>query len=183
MSAKRVEYQIVGRYMDGKEVIAYHLQSIETGKSGKFTKDQVVFLIGRDQITNATGQLYQDKVLIRGKGMSLEALPIVQVSGEMKHTEVLGKIRKGTSAEDALEQWTIIGTIRDGKNVVGYAVQNAGCAVRKISRAQTIKLIEHGRIGNARVQNYNDPKRGPVKLIRGVGVDLTELPSSKYEGQ
>ena len=30
MGARRTEYQIVGRYMDGKEVTAYHLQSIET---------------------------------------------------------------------------------------------------------------------------------------------------------
>jgi hypothetical protein len=37
MAAKRVQYQIVGRYLNGTEVVGYHLQSIETGKAGKYT--------------------------------------------------------------------------------------------------------------------------------------------------
>ena len=40
MGAKRTQYQIVGRYMDGKEVTGYHLQSLDTGKSGKYNKEK-----------------------------------------------------------------------------------------------------------------------------------------------
>ena len=57
--------------MDGADVTGYHLQSIESGKSGRFTKGQVCFLVGRGQITNCTAQLYKEDVLLRGNGMSL----------------------------------------------------------------------------------------------------------------
>lgn len=177
MAAKRTEYQIVGRYMSGKEVVGYHLQSIDTGKSGRYTKEQVCWLVGRDQITNCTGQIYQDKVLLRGKGMSLEDLPVQYDDGDTRNMEQLGKIRKGTSVPNAMEQFMIVGTIKSGRNTVGYVVQNAGCGIKKLKRQQVIELASAGKIGNARVQNYN----GNV-LLRGVGCNLDELPSENIEG-
>ena len=177
MAAKRTEYQIVGRYMSGKEVVGYHLQSIDTGKSGRYTKEQVCWLVGRDQITNCTGQIYQDKVLLRGKGMSLEDLPVQYDDGDTRNMEQLGKIRRGTSVPNAMEQFMIVGTIKSGRNTVGYVVQNAGCGIKKLKRQQVIELASAGKIGNARVQNYN----GNV-LLRGVGCNLDELPSENIEG-
>lgn len=174
MGAKRTEYQIVGRYMDGKEVTAYHLQSIETGKAGRYSREQVAYLVGRDQITNCVGQIYQDKLLLRGKGMSLDDLPVQQENGALKRTDNIGKVRRGTSAADAMEQWMIVGTVKSGKNTVGYVVQNAGCGIKKIKRQQVIELAKAGKIGNARVQNYN----GNI-LLRGVNVNLDELPSEQ----
>ena len=176
MGARRTEYQIVGRYMDGKEVTGYHLQSMETGKSGRYTREQVAYLVGRDQITNCVGQIYQDKVLLRGKGMSLEDLPVQQEDGTLKRTENIGEIRKGTTASDAMEQWLIVGTIKSGKNTVGYVVQNAGCGIKKVKRQQVLDLARNGKIGNARVQMYNDRE-----LLRGVGVNLDELPSEHVD--
>lgn len=172
MGAKRTEYQIVGRYMDGKEVTAYHLQSIETGKAGRYSREQVAYLVGRDQITNCIGQIYQDKLLLRGKGMSLEDLPVQQEDGTLKRTDNIGKVRRGTSAADAMEQWMIVGTIKSGKNTVGYVVQNAGCGIKRVKRQQVIELARAGKIGNARVQMYNGNE-----LLRGVNVNLDELPS------
>lgn len=172
MGAKRTEYQIVGSYMDGKEVTAYHLQSIETGKAGRYSREQVAYLVGRDQITNCVGQIYQDKLLLRGKGMSLEDLPVQQEDGTLKRTDNIGKVRRGTSAADAMEQWMIVGTIKSGKNTVGYVVQNAGCGIKRVKRQQVIELARAGKIGNARVQMYNGNE-----LLRGVNVNLDELPS------
>ena len=171
MGAKRTEYQIVGRYMNGKEVTAYHLQSIETGKAGRFSREQVAYLVGRDQITNCVGQIYQDKLLLRGKGMSLEDLPVQQEDGELKRTDNIGKVRRGTSASDAMEQFLIVGTIRSGRNTVGYVIQNAGCGIKRVKRQQVIELAKAGRIGNARVQTYQGRE-----LLRGVGCNLDELP-------
>lgn len=170
--AKRIEYQIVGRYMSGKEVTGYHLQSIETGKSGKYTRDQVAFLVGRDQITNCTAQLYQDKVLLRGKGMSLEDLPVQYEDGDTRNTEQLGRIKKGTSTSQAMEQFLIVGTIKSGRNTVGYVLQNAGCGIKKFKRQQVIELAQQGKIGNARVQMYQGKP-----LLRGIDCNLDELPS------
>lgn len=171
MAAKRTEYQIVGRYMNGKEVTGYHLQSIDTGKAGRYTKEQVCYLVGRGQITNCTGQLYQDKVLLRGNGMSLEDLPVQYEDGGSRNMEQLGRVRKGTSAEQAMTQFLIVGAIKSGRNTVGYVIQNAGSGIKKVKRQQVIELAQAGRIGNARVQNYN----GKL-LLRGVGCNLDTLP-------
>ncbi len=177
MGAKRTEYQIVGRYMDGKEVTAYHLQSIETGKAGRYSREQVAYLVGREQITNCVGQIYQDKLLLRGKGMSLEDLPIQQEGGELKRTDNIGKVRRGTSASDAMEQFLIVGTIKSGRNTVGYVIQNAGCGIKRLKRQQVIELAKAGKIGNARVQTYQGKE-----LLRGVRCNLDELPSQDIEG-
>ena len=99
MAAKRTEYQIVGRYMNGSEVTGYHLQSIEQGKSGRYTREQVVYLVGRGQVTNCTGQIYQDKVILRGNGMSLDDLPVKYEDGDTRNMDKVGKVRRGTSAE------------------------------------------------------------------------------------
>ena len=76
--ANKTMYKIVGRYANGKEIIGYHLQSTESNKSGRYTREQVCFFVGRGQIVNCSGQLYQDKVMLRGVGISLDALPTKQ---------------------------------------------------------------------------------------------------------
>jgi len=175
--AARTMYQIVGRYMNGAEVTGYHLQSMDSGKNGRYTREQVVYLVGRDQVTNCSGQIYQDKVLLRGVGVSLEVLPVVQESsGEITRTENIGRVKKGTDAASALTQFTIVGTIVSGRNTIGYTIANAGGATRDISKAQVIELIGAKKIGNARTQTY----KGET-LIRGVGCDISELPVKKAE--
>ena len=158
--------------MDGKEVVGYHLHSLDSGKSGRYTREQVVFLVGKGQVTNCSGQIYQDKVLLRGVGMSLDDLPVQQEDGGLSRTSSIGRVRRGTSAADAMTQLLIVGTVRSGRETVGYIVQNSGGAQKRVSKADIYKLASAGRIGNARVQNYN----GRV-ILRGVGVALDELPS------
>lgn len=170
------EFQIVGRYLDGKTVTAYHLQSLGSGKAGKYTKEQVAYLIGKELITNCTAQIYKGKLLLRGKGMSLDDLPTKQENGELKNTDSIGRIKRGTSAEDAMEQLMIVGALKSGKRTVGYIAQNAGCGTVRLSRKKVLELAEQGKIGNARVQNYNGDK-----LLRGVGINLDSLPSEEVE--
>lgn len=170
--ASRVEYQIVGRYMDGKEVTGYHLQSMESGKAGRYTREQVAYLVGRGQVTNCSAQIYQDKLLLRGVGMSLDDLPVQQENGGLSRTDNIGKVRKGTSAADAMTQFMLAGTIVNGRNTVGYVIKNSAGQTKNINRATLIELARGGRIGNARVQESN----GKL-ILRGVGVNLNELPS------
>lgn len=177
-TSRRIQYQVVGRYMNGSEVTGYHLQSIETGKSGKYSKDQLVFLIGRKQITNCTAQLYKDDVIIRGNGMSLNDLPVINEDGNLRNSEGLGNIRQGTSAVAAVEMFNIVGAIKSGRNTVGYVLQNAGCGIKKVKRAQVLQLAQQGKIGNAKVQNYN----GNL-ILRGIGCDLGDLPSENITKQ
>lgn len=171
MGAKRIEYQIVGRYMNGKEVTAYHLQSLSTGKNGKYTREQIAYLVGRGQITNCEAQIYQDKLLFRGKGMNIDDLPVQKENGELTRTSGLGKVKKGTAAGDAMTQMIIVKTIVSGRNTMGYVVQNAGGGVKNYSREDVMRLAQSGKIGNARVQNYKGKW-----LLRGVGCNLNELP-------
>ena len=171
MAAKRTEYQIVGRYMDGKEVTAYHLQSIDTGKSGRYTREQIIYLVGRGQVTNCTGQLYQDKVILRGNGMNLDDLPVQYEDGKSRNMDKLGRVKKGTDVADAMTQFMIIGIIKYGRNTVGYTLQNAGYGIKRFKRDQVIELAEQGKIGNASIQNYRDRK-----ILRGINCNLAELP-------
>ena len=171
MGAKRTQYQIVGRYMDGKEVTAYHLQSLETGKQGRYSREQVAYLVGREQVTNCTGQIYQDKLLLRGVGISLDSLPVQQEDGSLSRTGNVGHVRRGTSNEDIMTQLIIVELVVHGRNTVGYVVQNAGGGRTKIPREQLLKLAQEGRVGNARVQMYQGK---PV--LKGINCDLRELP-------
>ena len=174
MGARRTQYQIVGRYMDGKEVTGYHLQSLETGKTGRYSKEQVAYLVGREQITNCSGQIYQDKLLLRGVGCSLEDLPVQQEDGSLRRTSAVGHIRKGTSNQDAMTQLNIVGSIVRGRNVLGYVLQNAGGGQTKVDRNKLLELAKEGRIGNARVQMYQGRY-----ILKGVGVDLSQLPKQE----
>ena len=178
MGAKRVEYQVVGRYMDGKEVTAYHLHSMETGKAGKYSREQMAYLVGRGQVTNCSGQLYQDRVLFRGVGCSLDDLPVQQENGALTRQGNIGHVRKGTTAEDAMTQVMLIGKIVKGRNVIGYFVQNAGGAKARVDRVKLLELARNGRVGNARVQMYQG---NPV--LKGVNCNLQELPNFDENGQ
>lgn len=172
MGAKRVEYQIVGRYMDGKEIVGYHLQSLETGKAARFNKEQVAYLVGRGQVTNCEGQIYKDKVLFRGaNGVSLDSLPVIKEDGTLTHTDKLGKVRKDTTAQNALTQVMIVGLIVRGRETAGYVVQNAGGGQTQIPRAQLLQMAQEGKVGNARVQMYQGKP-----ILKGVNCDIRELP-------
>lgn len=81
MASKQL-YNIVGRYIneeDARDVVGYHLQSVDGQKSARYSIEQVAFLVGRDQVLNCAVQLYKDKVLFRGKNTSLDNLPTQRI--------------------------------------------------------------------------------------------------------
>lgn len=174
--AAKVFYAIIGRYMNGKEVTGYQLQD-ESGKSKRYTKEQVYFLVGKGAVTNCSGQIYEDKVILKGKGINLNDLPIAdEKSGSIKNTEAVGKVRKGKTSTDVMNQCIIVGRLEANSRTVGYTVKNAGGATRKLKREDVLTLAKNGGIGNARVQMY---KGKP--LLRGVGINLNDLPSEEMQ--
>ena len=175
MGAQRVEYQIVGRYMSGKEVTAYHLQSISTGKGGRYTREQVAYLVGREQITNCMAQIYKDKLLLRGKGINLDDLPVQQ---ERKDIDPHAPRSEAGSRSQTMGKLLLVKAIKSGRNTVGYVVQNDGCGTKRVKRQQVIELAKAGKIANARVQNYNGKE-----LLRGFGCNLDQLPTEIIGGQ
>lgn len=165
--AKRTEYQLTGRYMTGGVVVGYNLQSINSDKSGRYTRDQLCYLLGRGQITNCTGSVSQGRVIIRGKGMSIDSLPTVEVEKGAKRS----RSRAGAGKSDAVNSFSLVGKIKSGNSVVGYVISNTGLGQKKVSKAQFIDLIKAGRVTNATYQNYKGQE-----LMRGVGISLKDLP-------
>lgn len=158
----KTEYQITGRYTNGKEVVGFHLQSIANGKSGKFPKEFVAYLIGKEVVTNCTAQIYKGKLLFRGKGISLDDLPTANFDEDLA---------------GSAEKLTIVGALKSGNRTVGYAVQNIGGGLSKYSRAKVIRLAQEGQITNARVQMYQGKP-----LLRGKdGLNLDTLPTEDVE--
>lgn len=87
MAGRRIEYNIVGRYVNennARDIIGYHIESIDKNKSMKCSIEQIAFLVGKGQILNCTAQLYKDKILFRGNGISLDSLPIQKIHVESK---------------------------------------------------------------------------------------------------
>lgn len=186
MGAQRVMYQIMGRYMDGSTVVGYHLQSSDSEKAGRYTRDQVIYLTGRGQITNCEAQVYFDrskdwtsgKVLLRGVGMSLDSLPTQQANGTMTKTEGLGKIRKDATADSIMTQLMLVGiVVNEDNKKVGYMLRNTAGGLKPVSRDTVINLARDGKIGNARVQASNERV-----ILRGVGIDLSALPCVHQDG-
>ena len=162
----KTEYQITGRYTNGKEVVGFHLQSIANGKSGKFPKEFVAYLIGKEVVTNCTAQIYKGKLLFRGKGISLDDLPTASFDEDLS-----------TSAEEL----TIVGALKSGNRTVGgdgcEVWYHIGGGLSKYSRAKVIKLAQEGQITNARVQMYQGKP-----LLRGKdGLNLDTLPTEDVE--
>lgn len=176
MAREKTIYTMVGRYKQGNEVVAYHLQSLDKGKAGKFSREQVIYLIGRGQISNCTAQLYKDGVIIRGVDMSLEDLPVVQTDSNgnstVKNANVQN-VRKSATQQQVMEQVAIIAEVKDGSKKWGFLVRNNAGATKALNRAQIVKLAELGRISNARVQQ----DRGQTLLRGAAGTNLTALQS------
>jgi len=172
MGAKRTEYALVGRYMSGKTVVGYHLQALETGKNGRYTNEQFAYLVGRDQVVNCSGQIYNDTVLYRGtNGTEINALPVMQEDGSISRTNNVGHIRRDDTAQDVMNKLTFIAKIKEGRNTVGYVVQNNGGQQKSVSYNQAYELARSGKIGNARAQVYQGKP-----IIKGVNCDLNSLP-------
>ena len=169
--SEKAKYTIVGRYMDGSTVTAYHLLDGE-GQQRRVTREQVIFLVGRGEVSNCKGQLHKESVLLRGVGINITDLPIVnEKTGELKNTDGLGRIARGSTNEQAISQLMIVGKVVSGNKVVGFTVANAGGRSKDISRAQANKLAKQMRIGNARYQEYKG--RG---ILRVLDCGIKDLP-------
>lgn len=72
------QYQIVGRYMSGTEVTAYHVAKVGEKSAARLDRDVVAYLAAKGQIVNCKGQLYKGKLILKGVGCRLDQLPSKQ---------------------------------------------------------------------------------------------------------
>lgn len=168
MSVLNKTYRIVGRSMNGTNVTGYYLQDAQSGnKSSYCTREQLIFMLGRGQIQNAEGQLCNNRVLIRGKGVNLDSLPV--------RYENTARDAKGTNENsDKVNIVRIIVDSNDNRIIVGYTIVNSRGIMENVDRNTAVELAKQNRLGNARCQVY----KGNY-IIRGSGVDLGKLPRIK----
>lgn len=176
MAAKRTEYQLVGRYMDGKSVIGYHLYCMDNGKNGRYTPEQFAYLVGRGQVTNVEGQVFKDDMLYRGtNGTDINKLPVQNADGTLSRTQNVGHIRKGATGQDVMTQLMFVAKIRhprDRRKLLGYVVQNSGGRQQQLNMDEAYQAARSGKIGNARAQLCN----GDQLIKANEGYSLGNLP-------
>ena len=158
-------YRVAGRYMSGVKVLGYYLTEVNLGTGVNATKQEVEQLALNKQLVNCTAQHYQGKILLKGVGMKLNELPVVDVS----KTQQIGA--EAPKKEPEKPGYTILARLISQKHVVGYVVIDEHHTQYRISREKTIKLALDGMVHNARVQRYHEEL-----VLRGVNCELSALP-------
>lgn len=183
-------YRAVGRYMSGSKVTGYHLLRRD-GKQLAVTKDRAIYMIGKGLVENMRIQANKSDLIIRGKGVNLNTLPIYdenkqgfrdnKASQAAANSAVQPKVGDVTNL---MGQYTITKRIMHKTSCLGYVVVDHSGKERRFSRKHTINLAIQKLISNAVVQKYNAPGESKPRLIlRGAGVSLTKLPVIIVDGE
>ena len=183
-SSAGVTYRVVGRYMAGPAVTGYHLLGSD-GRQLPVTKERAIYLIGRGLVENMRVQANGKEMIIRGKGVNLNSLPIYdEKRNKFRNNEAYGAIKdsavkpKKDSGISPMGQVKIIKRIMYKNRCLGYIVVDHSGKERKFSRKQVINLAIQKIVSNATVQKYTPPgKDKPELILRGAGIDLSKLPS------
>lgn len=162
-------YSVVGRYMTGSEVTAYHLRASD-GEQLYVTKARAVHMIGKGLIENLRVQNNGGGVIIRGKGVNLMKLPVF----DEKTKKVRGE--EGSAKVTKLGTMVLTKSIQDRGRTIGFELKDASGKRLRLPINKVKELAREGLIYNATIQDY--VKDGAKRVIlRGVnGTQLNELP-------
>lgn len=177
-------YRVVGRYMSGSTVSGYHLVG-PTGNQLHVTKERLIYMIGKGFIENMRVQSSGEELILRGKGINLNKLPVYDEKHSKFRDNEASKSAEGTkvipkrnSGINPMGQLKIIKRIMYKTNCLGYMVRDFSGKEMKLSRKKVIALATEKLISNAIVQKYNAPgETEPRIILRGVGYNLSELPA------
>ena len=75
MTGLAITYRVVGRYMDGKEILGYHFIGSDNSDI-QLNKERTIYMIGKGLIENMRIQTVNGEIIIRGKGINLNKLPV-----------------------------------------------------------------------------------------------------------
>lgn len=184
MTKPVITYRVVGRYMEGTSLIGYHLVGSD-GSQALATRERAIYMVGRGLLENMRVQSNGNEMILRGKGVNLNTLPIFDqkrnkfrgntASQDVENTAV--KPKRG-SGINPMGQLKIIKRMMHKTSCLGYIVLDLSGKERKLSRERVIELAIQKLISNATVQRYKAKGEGKTKLIlRGAGCDLSELPA------
>lgn len=178
-----ITYNVVGRYMNGSNVTGYHLLG-SNGNQLPVTKERLIFLIGRGIIDNMRIQVNGTEMIIRGKGVNLNNLPVYdekrssfRTNSESQRTANSAVTPKKDINVSLMGQLEIKKRIMYRTNCLGYMVVDHSGKERKLSRESVIQLALQKLISNATVQKYSPSPDVEKLILRGAGCDLASLPA------
>ena len=148
MAVTKGEYRIVGRYMSGAEVNGYHLVSDKTGEGHRFSREQVILLVGRGQVSNCNASLSGDTVALTGIGCELSKLPVKQEAKASNTQSIAG-------TNETIHGLYLDKQIVHGVDTVGYVVRHTNGAVKNLTTSHVLNLLQDNKIVNAKVGTKN----------------------------
>lgn len=161
------QYEIIGRVPDGKSVIGYVLLSKIDGTTMICSRGTVEQLALDKKIYNATAQIYNNNVVLKGINCKLNQLPNYSVDG----TRITSKEKR------SIPKLRIIGRIQNSRIVSSYIVEydsNGETKRRTFTKDEILDLARRGLIINAKAQLNN----GEL-MLRGINEDLGSLKTYK----
>lgn len=184
MANNVVSYNVTGRYMAGSAVTAYHL----VGQDGSQTianKDRVIYMIGKGLIDNMRIQydLNNKSILIRGKGINLNNLPVFDINNnKFRDNKAPKGVSTGKTAptkdiSKVMGQLRITKRIMYKQNCIGYTVEDMNGTEKKLSRKKILELGCEKLLSNATVNKWKPENSEEYKFIlKGINCNLNELP-------
>lgn len=152
MGRQRTRYKLVGRYMSGSDTAYYGLIS-EDGKQVKYTKEQMAFVVGRDQVINVKAQLYKDTVIFTGVGMDIRSLPTIKLGNQNITDTTIPKKQPSLSGQNNKHMNVGVNTYNQEHNTVIKSNKEAE-GIKEI-----IDLITNNRhLGYRRLPEFSEPK-------------------------
>lgn len=183
MASVNLTYRVTGRYMTGPTVTAYHLVG-DDGSQVVASKDRIIYMIGKGLVENMRVQASSEGIILRGKGINLNTLPIFDTAkGNFRNNQAsqvaasTNVAPKKNSSVSPMGQLRITKRIMYKTNCLGYIVVDLSGAEKKLSRKKVVELAAERLISNAVVQKYTPKGETDYQLIlRGVGCDISSLP-------
>lgn len=167
MLSSKIELNIVGKLRNGQEIDKYIAKDSE-GHTYYLTREEMIVYGSRGNIKNIRIQVSNGKSIIRGKGIDLNTLPEMNIN--------TGNIRQGKAKETA--EFIIVKKIIDKGKLIGYQLKNKAGAIKNISKADTLKLADSGKIKNAKVEKRINSQNNSIEMrLIGINCDLNKVAS------
>lgn len=167
------QYEIIGRVPNGTSIAGYVVKNRMTGEVTMLQKGIVEQLALCKNIYNASAQIYNNVVNLKGLGCKLSQLPKYSANGELITTVNTKKYQ----VEPFLR---IIGRVQKYREICGYIIEyrdsNDNLIRRKFTKEKVLELARKGYIINAKAQLNN----GEL-MLRGIAEDLGALKTFKEQ--
>ena len=169
--------------MNGSNITAYHLVG-EDGSQIVATKERAIYMIGRGKIENMRIQASGDNIILRGKGINLNTLPVFDVNkSNFRNNQASQAVASNNVAPKKESTVNKMGQLEIKKRIMykttclGYVVSDMSGKELKLSRKRVVELASQRLISNAIAQKYCPTGTNDVTvIIRGVGCDISKLP-------